>query len=237
MTPAIDIIQKIADHAAADYPRECCGVIVVTKGKQRYFACRNISDQPTNFVIDPADYAAAEDTGEVLMIVHSHPDMAAVPSQADLVGMEKSGMPWLIMNWPTGAFGVFTPSGYVAPLVGREFVHGVLDCYSLIRDYYQQALGISLKDYPRQYEWWLKGDDLYRQLFGDAGFVAVDAGQLQAHDVIFMRIASPVDNHGAVYLGDDVVLQHVTGRLSSRDVYGGWWRKITTGVVRHKDLL
>lgn len=231
------IIDTIRDHAAQDYPREACGVVIIFKGKQRYFPCRNLAEKNEHFVIAPEDYAAAEDAGEVVMVVHSHPNIAALPSQVDLVGIEKTHLPWLIVNWPTGAYTITEPSGYEAPLVGRQFAPGILDCLTLIQDWYRRELGITLKDYERQDEWWLKGEDHYRKRFADCGFVEVTDGTLKPNDVIFMQVASPVPNHGAVYLGDNIIIHHVMGRLSSRDVYGGWWRKITTGVVRHRELL
>lgn len=231
------ILQHIREHAAREYPRESCGVVVVARGRRRYLTCRNIAERNEHFVIAPEDYVAAEDAGEVVMIVHSHPGVPAIPSQADMVGIEKTGLPWLIVNWPTGAYTVTAPSGYVPPLIGREFAHGVLDCLTLIQDWYRTELGITLKDYPREDEWWLKGKDYYRERFADCGFVTAPSGGLKPHDVIFMQVAAPVPNHGAVYLGDDQIIHHVMHRLSSRDVYGGWWRKITTGVVRHRSLL
>jgi cell wall-associated NlpC family hydrolase len=48
-----------------------------------------------------------------------------------------------------------------------------------------------------------------------------------------MQVASPVPNHAAVYLGDGLILHHLQGRLSSRDVYGGYWQKVTTHALRH----
>ena len=48
-----------------------------------------------------------------------------------------------------------------------------------------------------------------------------------------MQVASPVPNHAAVYLGDGLILHHLQGRLSSRDVYGGYWQKITTHILRY----
>ena len=54
------------------------------------------------------------------------------------------------------------------------------------------------------------------------------------NDVIFMTVGSQVPNHGAVYLGDGKIGHHQVGRLSSIDVYGGWYEKITTHIARHK---
>jgi len=97
--------------------------------------------------MDPADYALAEDSGPILAVVHSHPDAAPLPSQADLVACERTGIPWFILGWPTEIWHFMTPKGYRAPLIGREFVHGVLDCYTLIRDWYQEVRSVSLLDF------------------------------------------------------------------------------------------
>jgi proteasome lid subunit RPN8/RPN11 len=239
MTPMPEsILAAIRAHAQAQAPRECCGVVIVRQGKLRYLPCANLAASPEeHFVLSPADFARAEDQGEIVRIVHSHPYTAPEPSQADRVGCEASGLPWLIVNWPIGTVHEFAPSGYVAPLIGRSFHHGVLDCYSLIRDYYRQTLHIDLPDFHRDVQWWLRGGDLYREGFPQAGFVEVPFDTLAEHDVLLMQIGSPVINHAAVHLGDNLIVQHCAGRLSSRDVFGGAWRRATRKVIRHKDLL
>ncbi|WEU67280.1 C40 family peptidase [Xanthomonas phage JGB6] len=127
------------------------------------------------------------------------------------------------------------PSGYVAPLVGREFHHGILDCYTLVRDYYQQEMNITLKDYERADGWWERGENLYMKNLEDCGFYQVSEREIKVGDMILMQIRSNEPNHAGVYLGDGLFLHHLYGRLSSRDVYGGYWRDATRFVVRHKD--
>lgn len=231
-----NILADIRAHAARDYPRESCGLVVIWKGRMRYVPVRNIAERNEHFVMHPQDQADAEDLGEVVLVVHSHPDLPPMPSQADLVECEKSGLPWLIVNWPTGAVHQFSPSGYVAPLYGRVFSHGVLDCYSFIQDYYRQELGIELPDFERQDEWWLKGQNLYLEGFTAAGFEKV-SGPMRAHDGLLMRVSAPVPNHGAVYLGDGRIGHHQMSRLSSRDIFGGWYEKVTVAVLRHRSLM
>jgi cell wall-associated NlpC family hydrolase len=41
-------------------------------------------------------------------------------------------------------------------------------------------------------------------------------------------------NHIAVYIGNEMILHHGHGRLSRRDIYGGFWQKHTTHHLRHK---
>ena len=49
---------------------------------------------------------------------------------------EASGLPWHIVGIPSEDWIRIEPTGFVAPLVGRGWSHGVLDCYSLVRDWF-----------------------------------------------------------------------------------------------------
>lgn len=128
----------------------------------------------------------------------------------------------------------FEPCGYEAPLVGREFSHGVNDCYQLIRDWYARERGIALRNFERTEGWWERGEDLYMKHYADAGFYPVH-GELEEGDVILMQVRAYEANHAAIYLGEGMMLHHLYGRLSSRDVYGGYWKDVTRAVVRYGD--
>lgn len=229
-------------HAIAEYPRESCGLVIVSDGVERYWPCVNrATSRADHFIISPEDYANAEDAGEVVAVVHSHPDATAKPSDGDLVSCEATGLRWHIFAIHRDALdeqvklfaeSAFEPSGYEAPLVGRDFCHGVLDCFALVRDYYQRELGIELPDFDRTDEWWSKGQNLYMDNYAKCGFVPVNPDNLQRGDIILMQIRSPVPNHAGVYTGDGLFLQHLYGRKSSRDVYGGYWKEKTVLVIR-----
>ena len=118
------------DHARQAYPRESCGLLVIRKGREVYWPCRNIGVGTEQFVIHPEDYAKADEQGPIVAVVHSHQGLPPEPSQADRVACEASGLPWHIVSVPSVAWSSIEPSGYVAPLVGREWSHGVLDCYA-----------------------------------------------------------------------------------------------------------
>jgi proteasome lid subunit RPN8/RPN11 len=233
-------------HAEAEAPRESCGVIVTRPDVPRllYVACHNIARESEHFVIDPRDYANAEDTGDVAAIVHSHVFEPPVPSLADRTGIERTQLPWLIVNHPVGTWSITRPEGFSAPLIGRPFVHGVHDCYALVRDYYATQ-GITLNDYPRSWGWWDEADgpDLYRDNFTSEGFVQIAAGfedaraKLIEHDLILMKIRAPRENHMAIYLGNSVILHHQIGQLSRREVYQEFYQRRTTAVLRHRAFL
>lgn len=234
------IIQAVQAHADASAPYECCGFVVVFKGRQRYIKATNVAEDARNrFVISAEEYAQAEEQGEILAIAHSHVLTPPTPTQTDLVGIEETNLPWLIVNTPVGTHTVTTPSGYKAPLVGREFSHGVLDCYALLKDYYAEVLNITLPEYDREKGWEDRGENLIEKRVEDAGFIDIDESEVQEHDVILMQItegmAKPVTNHISVYVGGGAILHHATGRLSSRDVYGGMWRSYTTRFLRHRE--
>ncbi len=235
MTLPPSLKEKIQAHAAEESPKECCGLVAVIKGRRKYFPCKNLAVTPEeHFALDPLDYAAVEDQGEIVAVVHSHPVTNHAPSQADRVACEQSGLPWHIINPNTGNWGYCEPEGFELPYVGREFVHGTVDCYSLCRDWYKREWGLELKNYPRRDQWWENGQNLYLDNFEKEGFHRIPASELQRGDALLMQLSSPVPNHAAIYIGDQQVLHHIQGRLSSRDVFGGYYLKNVACVLRHE---
>lgn len=241
----------ITEHARREYPREACGLLVAVGRKEVYRACKNIAAGKDHFVIDPEDYMAAEEAGKIIAVAHSHPGGPAAASIADRISCENSGVPWFILPFSeTGEPQPMTriePCGYSQPLLGRPFFHGVLDCYTLIRDWYQRERGITLKDFVRLDGWWNTDKELYLDHFEEAGFKRLDSGlSLQTGDVILMQLRSDRTNHGGVYLGNaglaedrglhplpNALLHHVYGYLSERVIYGGYWMQNTRCVVRY----
>lgn len=247
---------QIITHAWEDYPNECCGVII---GGQ-YYPCTNIALNPTNaFEIDPDQFINLSKLGEIQAIVHSHPDGEPLPSEVDKIQMGLHDIDWVIVglgHTPTGAkycdINRHKPATYQSPLLGREYHHGVQDCYTLVQDYYHRELDITLPSFARSDDWWENPnhEPLYENNFKKAGFEVVN-GTPQKHDVILCRVGRTHHvNHALVFVGDGkltsettpdcvgdcLVLHHPHGRLSTREIYGESWQKRTALIIRHKEL-
>ena len=237
MTLSDEIKAQALEHAKQEDPKESVGLVHIVKGRERYFPCTNQADEPElHFSLDPADYLKCENQGEIVAVIHSHPSTNQNPSEADKVACEKSNLPWFIVNPKTEKWGYYEPSGFVLPYVGRQWAHGIVDCYTLWKDFYKGELNIEMSDYDRKDDWWHKGENLYLDNFKKEGMREVRIEDVQYGDIILMKIESPVPNHAAIYIGENLILHHVHNRLSSRDVYkwGGYYHKMTATVLRHE---
>lgn len=242
-----EIKAAIQAHAAECFPLECCGLIV----NNAYVPCRNIAKHTDQFEIHPEDLVAAEDSGEIQAFVHSHPNASARASELDLLQIELHQKPWVICAYPDIEFQVYEPCGYRAPLVGRNYIHGIQDCYSIVRDFYERELGINLIDFEREDAWWehKESKSLYLDGFGEAGFIEVN--DLQYGDVMLCRVGRTEHvNHAIIWLGDQtalkseqteacvgssIILHHPYGRKSTREVFGHQWQERVVKVVRYEN--
>lgn len=225
-------------HAENDYPRESCGVVCRQGKNEQYFPCRNQAEKAEDsFILHPEDHAAAEEWGEATYIVHSHPDATTQPSNVDLAQCYMSELPWIIVSWPEGDLRIIEPMAGPRPLEGRPFVHGIWDCFTIIRDWYKLERNIDLPNFQRSECWWESGNEnLYMDNYRKAGFTEIN-GELKPGDIIIMQVSAPVPNHAAVYIGDGIILHHMFGHLSKRTPYGGYYLDRTVIKLRHKTLI
>ena len=222
-------------HAKDQDPKESCGLLIDVKGKEKYYPCKNLSSYSQQcFIIDPEDYAKAEDSGKVLAVIHSHPVTPPVASQADMISCEESGLVWHIVNPKTEQWGFYKPSGYKPPLIGRHWVWGITDCWSLVRDWYKEKLGITLRDWdrPTTPEQFIK-NPMFEKCAWRTGFRQLRPEEkLENGDLLFMSIMATGLNHVAIFLDGDV-LHHLADRISCKEPYNQWLLKCTGMRLRY----
>ena len=222
-------------HAKDQDPKESCGLLLNIRGKEKYFPCKNLSIADYQcFIIDPEDYIKADNTGEIIAVIHSHPITPPVASQSDKVACEQSNLAWHIVNPKTETWGYLEPTGYKAPLIGREWAWGVTDCWSLVVDWYKEEKGIELLDYerPANLEDFL-ADPVFDRALPVRGFKLLDPDEkLMNGDLLAMSILGKGLNHVGIFLDGDV-LHHLGDRLSCREPYDPWLLKCTGGRYRY----
>lgn len=236
----MDLIEEMMSHANEAAPEEACG-LVVSRGEKhfRLIRAKNLDQYPrANFTLDPEAWLKVGEHETVIGIYHSHPHGPATPSVMDLTACERGTLPWYIVSPGTGGHEIIHPSGYRAPYEKRPYAFAVLDCYSLLRDWYLGEMLIDLPDIPRTDKFWVRGENLFGDKFESLGFVRLIDQEVQRGDAFLMQMGGyEVPNHCAIYLGDGKILHHAHGQLSCVVPWGGYWAKHATHHLRHKKLI
>lgn len=232
-----NIMTKILAHAEAEFPRECCGVVLSVGGKQVYRPIANRAADPLNdFVMDMDEYCDACGEGEVLRIIHSHPGDGTLPimSDQDRVTCNEIGISFGIVCWPSGEYAEHHPEQM--PLTGRPFILGKTDCWGLIMAWHEQQ-GIKLTDFRVPFEWWTDEhpENLYYDNWEREGFEQV--ARHSAGCMVIFQVRSNKWNHAGIITEDGKLLHHMFGQLSEVTPYQhGYMRDREVIILRHKDL-
>ena len=239
----MELVKAMQAEAEHCYPNEGCGFVVGVGKKAIFMPAENVAETPNDqFVIDWRSYAAAEDAGEVLAVWHSHPSGDATASNLDRAGCEISELPWLISpirseegRFVHGEINCIQPDGFEMPYIGRPYVFGTFDCYSLLRDYYRREFGIQLDGFHnlRIPQWWRTGKDLLEDNWREQGFVPVTDDSWQDGDALTFAVDSDIANHVAIYVTGDIILHHLVNRLSRRETMGPYWSRHLRHHLRH----
>jgi [CysO sulfur-carrier protein]-S-L-cysteine hydrolase len=100
------LVEEIVEHARAELPNECCGMVGGREGvATTIYRARNAFASPLRFDVDPRDLfeiterRIPEAGEELVAIYHSHPNSEAYPSQTDINLAEGWPDPiWLICS-------------------------------------------------------------------------------------------------------------------------------------------
>ena len=218
------------------YPQEACGIVK----NGLFIPIHNVSESPTEtFSFSPAD---SFDHLDADAIVHSHTankftDDPRTPSFEDMQGAENTGKPWGIVHCDgenvTDILWFNEPTVTVS-LIGRDYIAGVYDCFTLMRDYYRINYGTVSSIYPRPPDWQTWNPTFMEASIRAYGFTdkALNAPRTVG-DVVLLAINSDYINHIGVVLENDGFLHHMYNRKSTVDTLSKW-NKFIRAILEYK---
>lgn len=229
------IKRLIKTHALAETPKESCGFIYTTEKDVNTFACKNISVEPEEaFEIEQDQYFDCCRHGQVIGIYHSGRDAAF--SLSDIHNADNWPLPLYLYSTNEDSFKTYIPKNYRTDYIGRQFIWGVYDCYTLVKDYYRREKNIHLGDYDcdESYETGQKQDIMLN--LGKEGFLqSSDISSANESDVLIFKCGN--EWHIGVYLGNNSFLHQPLRGQSRIEAIDGFWAKNLKFVLKHKTLL
>ena len=115
------LLDEMIEHAQADDPDECCGLVGGVEGESlTVFRMENIAHSPLRYEMDSKEqlqvYKKILDQGhEVVGIYHSHTRTAAYPSQTDIN---------LASGWPDSVYFIVSLENPDEPYVKGFWIRG-----------------------------------------------------------------------------------------------------------------
>jgi proteasome lid subunit RPN8/RPN11 len=264
------LYSEIKQHAIEAHPQECCGVIANNKyhrsvnrssdpensfkiAKQTMAAARKIGLQaivhshPDGIAApSKADMEAQVENVVPWLLLTTDGEYASEPFMFGDTAPTPDLMKRTFRHGVTDCLSLIRDF-YRSPEMRFQFCREHFDD-AMLKVYQQQFPNkIQLNEFPREWDWWHHGEKMYEQHFEGAGFYKVDATDLRIGDLFFATIMNQAarkknntPNHGGIYVGNEMVLHHMTGaqavesRLPKRDLacryqnYISYW-------VRHED--
>ena len=104
--------QDAIKHAQQCDPEESCGIVGIKNKKEKYYPCKNISNEfkAESFVIDPLDYADIEDSvDEIIGIVHSHQQNVLKFSESDKYSCKSIDLTFYLVSPKSDKIAVIKP--------------------------------------------------------------------------------------------------------------------------------
>ena len=188
------------------------------------------------FILDPDDWAECEDTGEIIGVIHSHPVGAAIASEADKASCEHIGFPYYIYSINQDHWLCIEPTGWKAPtLIGRKFIWGKYDCWSIVTDWFKETKDINIKYWkrPKRIKDFINNPE-FEFALPKLNFVRQSNNKnIQVGDVLLFQSVTGNLDHVAVYIGDNMILNHNIKGLSCRELFDLKYQQALRGIYRY----
>lgn len=228
-------IESIRQHAMKMYPHEMCGFVI----DDEFVPVDNVHETPETDFRMPDEVILDGTLERATALVHSHTNTNNYPTGRDIQGQISTAKMWGLVcasedrcTQPLW----WGPGVPIPPLIGRPFRNGpsgsdgMGDCYALIRDWFKLTHDITLKEFPRDLDWWLRGENLYLDNFQKAKFKVVQIPE--PGDVFIAQVIGKSPSHAGVLIDPGTILHHLSNRLSRRESVMPW-RKYVHHWVRY----
>lgn len=226
---------EIKAHALRDAPNECCGFIYINKDTIKTFPCKNVSTEPQEeFEVDMDEYFEATRQGVIVGIYHSGRDLAF--SESDIHHADEWPLPLHLYSLKENTFKTYTPKTYGGDYLGRTFIWGHHDCYTLVKDYYRREYNLYLNDYDCDETYESSGKRDIIQNIEKEGFEKLkDISNIKAGDVLVFYTFG--EYHIAIYLGNNQFLHQLLKSQSRIDNLDELWAKRLKFALHHTSRL
>jgi len=223
---------------------EICGFIYFKEKEYKFdiFPCKNRAENKiNNFIISPQDYLNCSSLGKIVACYHSHVNESVEFSEIDKSNSNAYNIHYILYNIKYDIFNFYSPNKENNPYIGRPFVLGKSDCFTLMQEYALKEEKVHIKfpkdlTYPRHLD---DIKDLYETNFKNQGFIKLDKGiKLNKSDGIMMMFPGVSDKfptHAAVYIGDGLILHQPFNSFSCVNIYDNFFKKHTSYVLRYKE--
>tara|TARA_Y100000401_G_scaffold63953_1_gene50833 strand:+ start:894 stop:1610 length:717 start_codon:yes stop_codon:yes gene_type:complete len=229
--------ESFKKYAKKQTPDEACGLLAIINGKETFWPCKNLAEGKFEFfVLDPDDWAECEDNGEIIGVMHSHPLGSATPSDNDKAACEHLGFPYYIYSIEHDHWELFKPTGWKAPsLIGRRFIWGKYDCWSVVTDWFKENKNINIPYWtrPKRIKDFINNPE-FEYALPKLNFAKQKTNNnLKEGDVLLFQSSTGNLDHVAVYIGDNVILNHNIKALSCREPFDLNYQQALRGVYRY----
>lgn len=234
----------IIEYCLKEYPKEA--VIAITKDDA--IPLENLHKDPNNyFKVDEHIVCHELDT---IALVHSHiidlnnprPEFRGVyvdprvPSKMDMMSQVAMDIPFGIVSCDGNEVsGVLWFPDLDAPLLGRQYISNVYDCFSLLRSYYWQNYNIVIPENPREYAFWRESPNEVLDKYSKFCFKETN-DELKEGDVLVLCIMGNYTSHLGIYIGGGKFIHHMTDQLSKEEYLVKWEKQIVKK-LRYKGKL
>jgi len=223
-------LKELEKHVLDEYPKEACGIVV----EDKFIPLFNSHPNPVdNFLIGNEIYFQYK---EILQgIIHSHCSDSITkdirsPSLHDMQSAEDTAVPWGIIGCDgenVTELVWFNSLTEIQPLLGRVYLSGIYDCFTLLRDFYVLNFNYDIGICPREINWQVNSPSLLQLTLPDyikGRFVKMP----NEGDTLAFCIGSAYVNHLGVYLGKGKFLHHLHNSKSRVDELSRWKAHLTS---------